>query len=183
MDESATQRDNPLTQHLNKIAALNAQYGSRAEGGSGAPVVSEQPPAAKGGVSLPPPTELTPEEEAELQKAWDEEQRARMAVSAPPTRSPLVLTESPVAIEKITPARTAPLTDFTFFDLTRAVVIADNGETFEIPEKFVKELKAFAFKLSIETLNARMLALAASLGIQLTPPQPEAVPVDGDKNV
>lgn len=168
------QRHNALTEHLNNIARINAQHGTRAEGGAGAPIVREEPPAVAGGVSLPPPTMLSAEEEAELQAAWAAEQEARRVPHLEPVEDRLMAGEflkRENATQNLAPARGSTLTDFVAFDLRRGVVIADNGEEFTIPEGAVKELKGFAFNLSVQVLNSRMVALAQTLGIKLAVPE------------
>lgn len=154
------ERKNPLVDHLNAIAALNAQHGTRADGGAGVPI-SVEPPAVKGGVSLPAAEVLTPEDEARLKAEYE----AQWGGSGQPT--PAIAPSAQVATQNFSPARTTALTDFVLFDLRRAVVVADNGEEFSIPEPDVKSLKKAAFDIAVWNMNKQITALASTLGITL----------------
>lgn len=154
------ERRNPLVDHMNAIAALNAQHGTRAEGGTGVPV-SAEPPAVKGGVSLPAAEVLTPEDEAKLKAEYE----AQWGGQGQPT--PTVAPPAQVATQNLGPARTTTLTDFVLFDLRRGVVVADNGEEFSIPEPDVKALKKAAFDIAVWNMNKQITALASTLGITL----------------
>lgn len=172
------QRDNPLTRHLNAIAALNEQHGTRAEGGTGVPVVKE----TSGGVSLPPAERISAEEEAQLQADWAAEQAGRNfppEILSRPERGPVHHPQPSIA----------PLTDFTTFDLAGGRLYGNNGDSFPLTSEMVKSLKMFGFQVAREGIAQQLVALAATLGVDLTQ-QPggqnatnnEAVPpVQGDE--
>jgi hypothetical protein len=166
------ERKNPLVDHLNAIARLNQMHGTRAEGGAGVPTV-EVPPAVAGGVSLPPPVPLSPEEEAEAKAMWEADLAERAGRTAGIVNQASPVTGPQVASQNFSSARGAPLTDFVLFDLRRSVVVADNGEEFPIVEQDLKELKRAAFNIAVHAMNQQIKVLATGLGIAL--PNTEAV--------
>jgi hypothetical protein len=159
------QRENPLVDHLNNIARINAESGTRAEGGAGAAIVSSEPPAVAGGVSLPPAEPLSPEEELELKALWEADVAERVARNSQATPGPIQPIQ--LATQNIGPARGTPLTDFAIFDLQRGVLIATNGEEFPLSPDDVKGLKAGAFRVAVAAINNQLTTLANGLGIKV----------------
>lgn len=168
------QRDNALARKLAAIGQLNETYGTRAQGGAGAPIIEEPAPQAGAGTVLPPPpVPVTPEEEAELQRKFDVQwntpktEDAVAARTAVPVHTRAVATEIPEG--------------FAALDLVNQQVVASNGMVYPITEDETKEFQWFAFKVMIRSLDQEVARVAKAMGVPW-PPQREAVPeVPGDE--
>lgn len=176
-------RDNPLARKLAAIGQLNETYGTRAQGGAGAPIVEETAPSAGPGTVLPPPpVPVTPEEEAELQRKFDE-QWGNHPAAEPPVAAMNQRVSAPRAVVTSMPEGLAAI------DLVHRQVVATNGVLYPIDDKDHRELMVFAFRIMVRGIAEQVARVAVSLGIQeevngkpAAETQGEAVPeVPGDQ--
>jgi len=151
-------RDNPLARKLAAIGALNETYGVRAQGGAGAPIIPNEPgPSAVAGTVLPPdPVPVTPEEEAELQRKFDQQWGNHPTAEAPVAPLP-------------PPGRRSALAEvpqgFAAIDIVHSQVIGLNGTTYPIEEAERKELLTFCFRAMVRSMNQEINKIAAAMGI------------------
>lgn len=155
------QRDNPLARKLAAIGELNDTYGTRAQGGAGAPIIEESPqPIGAGTVLPPPPVPVTPEEEAELQRKFDEQ----WGTPSPGPVAQVVAKRTPQIISGI-----GEVPQFAAIDLVNFQIVATNGAVYPITEKEQNELLRYAFKVFVRSVDDQISKVASAIGVEWPP--------------
>jgi hypothetical protein len=125
---------------------------------------------------------VTPEEEAELQRKFDE-QWGNHPAAEPPVAAMNQRVSAPRAVVTSMPEGLAAI------DLVHRQVVATNGVLYPIDDKDHRELMVFAFRIMVRGIAEQVARVAVSLGIQeevngkpAAETQGEAVPeVPGDQ--
>ena len=186
-DPRIAQRNNPLTRALNQVAQLNEELGTRRTGGglpTPAPGPSSIPPptpvpssvvmGGSGTVLPPPPRPLTneealqdgpsPAEIAELEQLWASD--PSNPANGPGRTEPFPLGPS-------VPSPRALPTSWgkgTYIDVIQGILYTDTGMEIKLSEEAAKEIKIFAYNVTViglkEQIAASMRDLKVAMGLE-----------------
>jgi hypothetical protein len=158
-------RDNPLARKLASIARINEEYGTRASGGGGAPIVPVEVPPAAGSTVLPPePTPLTPEQEAELQEEFDRQ----WGKGPHPTEEPRPVAAVGASRVPSYPAPPGPSLGrlpegFAAIDLVHGQIVATNGLVFPITPAEQKKMLQFCLRAFRRAMEEQLEVLTKAI--------------------